>query len=89
MKSTFHKYQEAIHFLGSVANSIRLLGQMAETIIISLTSVDALQGKGFNDFSLSLLPSILNNLGVRNYPAKNHCTILTTAQNLSTLFPIS
>ena len=70
MKSTFHKHQEAIHFLSSVANSIRLLGQMAETPIVSLTSVDALQSKGFKDFLLNLLQFSFNNLGVGNYAAK-------------------
>ena len=54
---------------GRVSNSIRGLGQIAETLIISLTSVDGLWGKGFEDFSPSLLLNIINNLGVRNYPA--------------------
>ena len=62
---------------GLVPNSIRGLGQNAETSINSLTSVDGLQAKGFEDFSSSLLRNIINNLEVKNYPTKNHCRMFS------------
>ena len=79
----------SIQFLDLFVNSIRVLGQMAETMIFWLTSVDAIWSQGLCDFSSSLLLRIINNLGVWNYAAKNYCRMLTSAQNLSTVFPIS
>ena len=70
MKIEFYKIKKIIQFADSVIDSIRILGQIAKTLIIWLTSVDALWGKSFKDFALSLLLKIINNLGVENYPAK-------------------
>ena len=89
MGITFHKNQIVVQFLGLVVNSIRGLGQIAETLIISLTSVDALWGKDFKAFCASLLLKIINNLGVKNYPTKNRCRILTSPLFQRVVLPIS
>ncbi len=80
MKIEINQNQISIQFLDLVVDSIRVLGQMAETIIFWLTSVDGLRSKGFSDFSSSLLIEFINNLGVGNYAAKNRCTMLTRPQ---------
>lgn len=83
------KIYQVAQCLGSVTNIIRGLGQMAEKPILWLTSVDDLPDKGFRDFSSSLLQQIINNLGVKNYPTKNRCRILTSPRFQRAVLPIS
>lgn len=61
----------------SFVNSIRGISQMVESTIISLTSVDMLQGKGFRIFKLALLKLFSNNLALLDYPA-NFCSEVLT-----------
>ena len=89
MNIKLFKYKRIFHFLALVVNIIRGLGQIAEMPIFSLNPVDALWGKGFRSFSLRLLQQIINNLGVKNYPTKNRCRILTSPLFQRVVFPIS
>ncbi len=65
------KYSFLLSFLLFI-DSIRGIGATAETLIISLTSVDASPSKGFNLSRIKLLLLILNYLPVQMYPAKNY-----------------
>lgn len=78
MRILFYKNQILIQFIGSIINIIRVLEQMAESLIFVLTSVDALWSKGFRHFSSRLLLIIINNLRVGNHPTKNCGRILAS-----------
>jgi hypothetical protein len=60
-----------------ITDSIRPLAPMAESNIISFTSIDAIQCKGFSDFDFCLLLIITNYLCSSYYPTKNRCRLFT------------
>ncbi|MEM9275504.1 MAG: hypothetical protein AAGA80_21435 [Cyanobacteria bacterium P01_F01_bin.143] len=83
------KMYRTSQFLDLIVNSIRGLEQMVETLDFSFNPVDALRGKSLMDFLPNLLLNIMNNLGVKNYPAKIRCRMPTSSRFQRTVLPIS
>jgi hypothetical protein len=71
-----------------ITNRIRPLAPMAESIIISFTSVDAIQCNCFGDFNFCLLLIIFNYLCGSYYPTKNRCRLLTVSSLQRGVLPL-